>query len=241
MVFSDTSTKLGLIQHCEVKVFGDDGYGMISGNTNRLYQFTARLNRAQDRLVYLAITADGRWQYDDTNYTDYPIATTDLVSNQRDYPFSIEHLEIEKVLIKDSAGNWTVLLPIDQNDDHARSYIENNSGNVGMPRYYDKMANSIFFDVTPNYSSTGGIKVYFKRGASLFVYTDTTKAPGFASIFHGYLADHASTFYGLDKGMVNAKNWYTDLLTQEEAIVDFFSKRSLDEPKIIRARVTSSR
>lgn len=243
MVFSDTSTKLGLIQNCETKVFGDDGYGQISGNTNRLYQFTERLNRAQDRFVYLAMSADGRWQYDDTNNTDYPIATTALVSGQRDYTFALEHLEIEKVLILHAAtnGQWTLLHPFDQDDPSAQTYLENNTGNTGIPFRYDKKANSIFLDPVPNYSVSAGLKIYFKRGPNYFVYTDTTKVPGFASIFHDYLSLHASTNYAVDRNLANAANLNSLLEAKEASIIDFFARRNRDEQLTLSARSNNSR
>lgn len=229
-VFSDTSTKLGLLQICERKLFGDDGYGQITENTNRLYQFTERINRAQDRFCYLAMTADGRWQWDDDNYTDFAIATTSIVSGQNDYTLNVSHLGIEKVLIKDSGGTWQVITPLDQNDTDAKTYLENNSGNSGTPTKYDKRGNSLLLINTPNYNSSGGLKIYFRRGASYFVYIDTTKVPGFASIFHSYLANHASTYYALDRTMKKAKDWYADLLKEEEAIKEFFSTgRNKDE------------
>ena len=46
--------------------------------------------------------ADDRWQFDDTNHTDYPIATTNLVANQRTHVLSVSHLRITRVEIKTS-------------------------------------------------------------------------------------------------------------------------------------------
>jgi hypothetical protein len=227
MQFKDTSTKLGLIEDCEVKVFGDNSYGRISGDTDLLYQFTARINRAQDSFVYLAMTSDGRWQYDDTNYTDYGIATTNLVSGQRDYTFAVEHLEIEKVLIQDSSGNWIQLDTYDENDRDYKVYFEQSQS--GTPTKYNKRSNSIFFNYTPNYSATGGLKIYFKRGPSYFVYSDTTKVPGIPSIFHGYLSLHASAYYAIDRTLTNAKSLYGLLEKEEARIKDFYSGRNKDE------------
>lgn len=231
MVYNDTTNKLGIIQKCETTLFGDDGYGQITGNANRLYQFAERINRAQDRLVFLLMTADGRWQYDDTNYTDYGIATTNIVSGQKDYTFNVSHLEIEKVLIYQGASvtSYKLIDPIDQNDPDATGYLENISTNVGLPIRYDKRANSIFLDPTPNYNSTAGLKIYFKRGPSYFLYSDTTTVPGFASIFHGFLAIHASAHYALDRTMKNAGNLFELLAKEEKAIKEFYSQRNNDE------------
>lgn len=229
MQFSDTSTKTGILQGIEEKVFGDKGYARITGDSDLLYQFTNRVNRGLDRFYYLSMTADGRWQWDDNNYTDVAIATTNVVSGQRIYVFALDHLEIEKILIKDSTGTWKVLTPIDSSDNDEVAYIENNTGRTGLPTKYDKRGNVLYLDVTPNYNSTGGLKIYFRRGADYFVYTDTTKVPGFASVFHGYLVDFASAGYAIDRQMPIAKNLY-DLRNEKEAeITAYFSKRNRDE------------
>lgn len=239
MKFSDTSTKLGLIQDYEKKIGAS--YGDVSGDSEALYEATARINRAQDRFHYLAMSADGRWQFADDNDTELYIATANMVSNQRDYTFSLEHLEIEKVLIKDSGGTWALLDSIDQNDPEAKTYLENNSSNTGTPTKYDKRGSSLIFDKTPNYSLSNAIKVYFKKGPNYYVYTDTTKVPGFASIFHGYLSLHAATHHALEKGLSVAKNLFDLLQIEEQSIQAFYSKRNRDERPRLRVNIENTR
>lgn len=231
MQFNETLTKTGLIQLCEIKLFGDNGYGKISDDPSRMYQFTDRINRAYDRFVFLAMTADGRWQFDDQNYTTYNIATTDIVSGQREYEFALDHLEIEKVLIKLPDGTWKVIDPFDQDDPTANPYLENNTGRTGTPTRYDKRGATIYLDVTPNYNSDEGLKVYFKRGPSYFTYSDNTKVPGFASIFHPYLALHACANYAVDREMSVSKSLYLLLQEEEKAILAFYSDRNKDEKR----------
>lgn len=240
MVFSDTSTKLGLIQDCEQLLFGN--YGEISSNTNRLYDFTARLNRSLDKAVSKILSVDGRWQFDDSNYTDLPIGSTDLVSGQSDYTLSVAHLDIIKVLAKDSAGNLRVIVPIDENDPIGIRYLnETTTQEVGIPQFYDKKGSSIFLYPAPNYASSGGLVVHFQRGPSYFAYTDTTKTPGFASIFHRYVSLDAALDYAISKQLPQAANLATLVKDMEQEMQDFLSKRSKDEPKIIRTVIRSSR
>ncbi len=246
LVFSDTTNKLGLLQDCEMRLFGDNGYGQITSNPNRLLQFTARINRRQDRFVQLAISADGRWQYDDTNNTDYPEATTAIVSGQRDYPLDVSMMEIESISILGSANtsNYTQIYAIDVTDGSglSRSYIENNPSGGGMPCAYDKTANSIIFNVNPNYSAPLGIKVRFKRGTNYFISTNTTQVPGFPALFHDYLSAGASLDYAVDRNMTTQISTLgTVVLAKEDAILDFFSKRSKDEQKIIRSAYRTTR
>lgn len=244
MPFSDTTNNLGLIQDCEMKLFGDDGYGRISANATRLKQFTARINRRQDMLIQLALTSDGVWQYDDTNNTDYPEFTTDIVSGQRDYPLDVSMIEIDKVCVKNAATNgiFSVIPPMDIQDQNATTYIANNPTNVGIPWRYDKTANSIILDPTPNYSCSGGLKVIAHRGANYFVSTDTTKVPGFAGHLHEYLSAGAAFDYATDRGMDRkAAKLAARVAKLESDIVDFFSKRSRDQQKQIKPAYRSSR
>lgn len=246
MVFNDTLTKLGLLQDCEMALFGDNGYGQITSNPNRLLQFTARINRRQDRFVQLAISADGRWQYADTNNTNYAEATITMTSGQRDYPLDLSMIEIESVsiLTPGSTTMYSLIYPMDVEDRNALSlaYIENNTNNSGTPIAYDKTENSIVFNCTPNYTVAAGIKVRFKTIANYFISTDTTKVPGFASMFHDYLSRGASLDYAVDRNMTTQITTLSPIVqTKEDAILDFFSKRSRDEQKIIRPIIRSSR
>lgn len=235
MQFNDTSTKNGILQDIEVKVFGDEGYGKITGDTNLLLQFTNRVNRAFDRFVFLAMSADGRWQWDDNNYTDMSIGLTSLVSSQRTYTFSLEHLEIEKVLVADSTGNWHVLTPIDETDPSEVEYLENNGTRTGIPTKYDKRGDTIFLDVTPNYSYSNGLKVFFKRGPSYFASTDTTKVPGFASIFHKYLSLYPAMEYAVDRTMSQAKSLFELVQQIEKDVKAYYSLRNKDEQPRLKA------
>lgn len=242
MVYSDTTTKLGLIQDCEQLIF--NAYGDISGNADRLYDFTARINRAYDKVSAKIMGADGRWQFDDTTYTDLPIGSTDLVSGQGDYKFDVEHLEITKLLIWDSRGNKTVLTPVGLDDPIARLMVEDTSTTGGIPEYYLKRGASIFLYPKPNYTTTNysGITVYYQRRPNYFAYTDTTaKSPGIPAIFHRYLSLEASRDWAVSKLMPVKNDWLLELRELNDSIVDFYSKRSKDEQKIIRPVLRSSR
>ena len=83
--FSDTSTFKGIIQEIEKEIGADRGY--ISGNTNRLKEWTAQVNLAWDTYVDIADEHSGTWNFDDSNFTDFPIIKTNIVASQRDYTF----------------------------------------------------------------------------------------------------------------------------------------------------------
>lgn len=236
--FSDTTTKNGLIQTCEITLF--DNYGDISSNSDRLYTFTRLLNEALNRVTSLILRYDGRWQFDDTNNTDLPIGTTNLVttvgSEQQDYAISVSHLKILSVEIKDASGGWHTLQPIDQTDLY-NTNITDFLSSPGLPQYYDKIGNSIFLYPKPlgtAVTSTAGLKVRYQRPPSYFTYTDTTKTPGFNSLYHVLVAMIACRDYALDKSLASANSLTERVKLLEESLGDSYAFRGGDEKPSIR-------
>lgn len=230
MTFNDVSGGQGLVQEIDFLVNTDATKFPIEDKTRII-------NRWYERIVGRILEADGRWQWDDTNYTDLPIATTNLVANQQDYSFAVAHLRITRMEVMDTSGKWCWLQPIDQNDARRRSLTE--FGNqLGVPCWYDKLSNSTFLYPRPNYSKNAGLKAYFQRTADLFTTTDTTKEPGFASIFHRILALGPALEYATANGLDGNKvKVLRDEVAQIEAdIKEFYSKKSKDEQLSLQTR-----
>ncbi len=245
IAFNDTTTKNGLIQVCEDEVFGN--YGDISSNTDRLYQFTRLINEGLNRVTALLLSVDGRWQFDDTNYTDLPIGKTNLVttlgSEQQDYAFAVSHLKILGVEVLDSTGNWVQLDPIDQRDIKSGT-ITDFMKTAGMPQYYDKVGNSILLYPKPaanQVTSTQGLKVRFQRPPSYFSYDDTIKTPGFNSLYHNLVALIASRDYAMSKTLQNARGLSDRVLLMETALLDTINNRSKDEQIQIRPIIRNTK
>lgn len=234
--FSDiSSSKAGLIQECESQVFGDNSYGRISGDSNLLATFTRYINEALNRVVNLIMTADARWQFDDTNNTDFPIATTDLVttlgSEQQDYAFDVTMLRILRIEVKDNTGAWHKLTPIDETDIYDQS-LTDFMNTPGLPTYYDKQGNSILLYPKPlatSVTSTAGLKVWFQRPPSYFTTTDTTKVPGFNSMYHRLVALIASRDYAMFKQLSVAKALDGMVQIGEDSLVENYALRNKDE------------
>jgi len=231
MEFSDTTTKDGIIQDCEFWLFAGN-YGQITGNANLLNTFTALSNRALDSVTTAVLEADDRWEFDDSTYTDYPIATTDLVSGQRDYVLSVSHLKVLRVEWKDSTGNWILGKPIDLEDiSVARDEFMFTSA---VPVYYDKLANSVFLYPSPNYNSTGGLRVYYQREPNYFASTDTTKKPGFASICHRLVPLKACYDYAVANNLTDKITVLRDEIAKRDLeLRKFYGRRNKDEILIL--------
>lgn len=206
--FSDASNYRGIIQMLE-KELGFNR-GDISGNSNKLKDFTADINFALDDFFALALTASGKWQLDDSNQTDYPIIKANLVSAQRDYIFTTDGtgnliLDIYKVAILPSATAtlYEEIKPIDQQSESGAEDLVAEQTSGGVPYQYDKTANGIFLDPRPNYNATNGLKVYINREASYFVSTDTTKKPGVPGLFHAYFYFKPALEYARRNNLTN--------------------------------------
>jgi hypothetical protein len=177
-------------------------------------------------------------QWDDTNHTDQPISTTDLVDSQEDYnvflaaPSALEDwLTIEEVAVKSNDDLWKNLRPIDKRNVY--NWTEFNKTD-GEPVYYDFNGTSLLLKPSSNYDKTDGLKIYFQRAPSYFSSTDTTKRPGFASIFHSYLSLSASYRWARDKGQPNSEVLKRDLAQMEIDIGTHYSKRSQYEIPVLK-------
>lgn len=246
LTYNDLTTYKGVIQLIEKET--KLGRGTISGDTDLLKEFTADVNSTLDDFTALAINSSGTWQWDDSNQTDYPIIKTNIVSGQRDYPFTVDGsnnliLDVFKVLILPSATStiYQEIYPVDQQSESSTG-IATENGVTGIPSEYDKTGNSIqFADVTPNYNATNGIKMLVNREASYFAYSDISKKAGIPGIFHEYLALKPALKYAGRNSLAN----YQDLLRRviefegdiarniTGSIERYFSSRSRDERDIL--------
>lgn len=237
MVFSDTTTKTGLIQDCEMLVFNE--YGKISGNANLLYNFTNLINRQYDKAVSIIIEKDGRWQYDDTSFGTRAVATTNLVSGQANYTLDASQLKLIMVRLKDQSGNWNLLVPFNITDPEAFYYVrEQNPAVTGDPHWYEKQGDQLILYPTPNYSQSASLELTVQRIPNYFSHTDAAQTPGLAPIFHRILSIGAA----LDYAVVNSLAHKNDLaqLYQDERdrMIGFYSMRNRDEQKTLRAKIT---
>jgi len=199
------------------------------------------INLALDKVWDIILPNMGTWQLDDSNQTDYPIITTNLVSGQRDYSFVTDEqgnliLDIYKVMVADSNGAYSEIFPVDVQSQSDTSGFYDGQNKTGKPTRYDKTANGIFLDLIPSYNYTNGLKIYINREASYFTVSDTTKKPGFAGIYHEYLALRPSYMYAYRNGLTNVNILKQEMLEMEQAIKENYANRSKDEKPTLRVQ-----
>ena len=238
MQFSDSVTNGGIVEMARRLTNTDV-------NTYNINDLTADINAVYADYVSIILSSDTRWQWDDANFTTFPIATTDIVNNQRDYQFNTSFLKILKVLAQpQTPGDFIELEEIDLQDDisnlEAWSMNVDSTSNIGQPAYFDLLGDSIRLQPRPNYSSTGGLKVYFQRYESIFIPTDTTKEPGFPHPFHRGLAFGAAHLFALSHNLPQTDRLQQEDLNCREAMKEYFSERNKAErPRITAMRVNS--
>lgn len=236
--FSDTTNKAGIVQTI-------DFWTKANLVSYTIEERTRDINLALDKVFSFIFPASGRWQFDDSNHTDYPTITTDIVSGQRDYTFTTDEqgnliLDVYKVMRKNSDGIYEEIYPVDTESDEGMQSFYDGQGITGIPNSYNKTANGITFDVLPDYNSTEGLKIFINREGSYFTKTDTTKKPGFAGLFHEYLALEPSYKYACVNQLKNKEEIYREMLRFEQAIKQHYRDRSRDEQPFISGIDTCS-
>ena len=182
MVFSSTSDKAGIVEDID----------FLLGTDSTSYALTDKarnVNRWYYRVGTWIWNATRRWEFDDSNLTTHPIATTTLVADQQDYSLPTTALKLIGVSVKNSSGDFYKLLPFDQSDTTLdRAEFMDTSG---LPQYYDLVGDAIFLYPAPASGSvtlSAGLKIYFLREFDAFASTDTTQEPGFSENFHRLLS-----------------------------------------------------
>lgn len=230
-----------MIQDCEVLLNFPDGG--ISGDATLLKQFTSLINNSYLKVVAYALGLDPKWQWDDPNYTDLPIATCTMVSGQEDYilPGSTTSadastlMKITKVTVLDNSGKEVVLDPTDESEARLNSIYTVG----GIPSKYRLIGNTIKLFPKPLSGSvtlTNGLKAYFQRSPEPFTSSDTTKQPGLPEPFHRMITLEASMDYAGSRGLPNM-DYLQGKLTELKTILDGFYGRNWDSTPRLKTRV----
>lgn len=239
-MYNDVTNKSGLIQSCEEWLFGGD-YGAISGNANLLLRFTSALNYGVDITGLKILEVDNKWQYDDSNYTDFPEATTNLTNGQQTYTMDTDFMKIAGVECLDSSGNWFNLKPLDEEEIRQKGFsLSEYFETDGQPLFYDVKGNSIVLYPAPatgNVTMTNGLKVIYQRNNSYFVSTDTTKTVGVPTPFYDLPVLYACQKYAKQNSMTaKARELDAEVQKREKDLENYYHKRWKEVKQIIKPK-----
>lgn len=193
MVFNDTTNKNGCIQFIEsLCKLGDGG---ITNDTTLFKQITSYFNQADKKVAIALLRSDRNWKWDNSNYTDFPIATINLVASQRDYtlPASTSggnfstNWRINKVeILNGSTYNEIELMNPDENEE---------TTTTTAPTKYNLIGGSIRLKELPTSNVTNGLRITFQRSGGEFTTASTTTQPGYIDAYHDLPCyDTASTY-----------------------------------------------
>ena len=156
-----------------------------------------RINSIYERIIGKLISIGNRdCDFDDSNYSTFPIGVYTMVEGQEDYSIDTTHLIVLKLEVQGSDGIWHELER--RNLDNIGMPLEEFEKTKGFPNSYLRSGSSYILKPAPSASYvtlTAGLRVYFQRSASVFADLTTTKSPGFASPYHMILCYEAAIPY----------------------------------------------
>ena len=169
--------------------------------------------------------AYGGWVYDDSNNTDFPEATTALVSGQQDYAVPTDTSLIQGFAIKQTDGTWYRLFPLTleriEDIQAEPEFMKTNS----TPRYYRISSGQVKLYPTPNYSQSASLKVFYTRDISGFITSDTTKTPGFDIQYHEAVPTYMALQYARINTLPSAKSLEEQWQRYEVRIKNDYSRK----------------
>lgn len=202
MVFRNTTNEFDSATHlCDFLL------GLTEGETTQ-YSLNARARSANLWKYRVAVwfwKASDMWQFDDSEYTTYPEATTTLVNSQNDYTLPATALTIERVEVRDANATetWHKLDPIDEKD--VSGGLLDFHDIDGLPKYYRLIGRSVWLYPAPDngvsVTLSAGLRIYFKREISEFTDLTTTTEIGFGEPWDRTIAYGMAYDFAVPRGM----------------------------------------
>jgi hypothetical protein len=246
MVFSDTTNKNGMIQYVEsLCKLGDGG---ITSDATLFKQITSYFNQACKKVEIALLRVDKNWHWDDFNYTDFPIATIDLVTGQRDYTLPASTSggnastlwKINRVRILGNDGLFYDIKPLQADTD------ESNAGTdyQGAPLWYRLVGNSIRLSPIPKttfITLTGGLEITFQRSGVDFTTASTTEQPGFTDAYHDLPCYDTASSYLMPINTQLAITYSTIFNQRVDLLQNDWANKNDDAPKSMYPKRINSR
>ena len=224
MQFNDTTNSTGLVQDVTFWTGADT-------NEYTLVDRVRNINAWYHKIVTMILQSQDEWDFDDSNHTDFPILTTDLVASQQDYklPTSIKMLKIKRLEISYDGTNWYKGEPFDLSERGSSVATNNLSDFTSSEPYYDLQNNSVFLYPIPDTNITSGLKMWIQREIDEFTSADTTQEPGFDEPFHRMLSIGASYDWCLANGRGDKATALGELLVDYETrLRDYYGSKQRD-------------
>lgn len=172
-------------------------------------QMLVDINVWYQHVAMVILRSQDDWDFDDSNNTNFPILTSDLVTNQQDYSLPIGCIKVKRLEIAYDGITPYKAEPIDINmvSKGTSQTLIQQWASTNRP-YYDLMASSLFLYPIPiqNTSNNTGIKIWIERGITEFTSGDLstgTAVPGFDVIFHQIIAYGTAHERAIAKGLSN--------------------------------------
>lgn len=245
MQFSDTTNKNGIIQRCEDYTgIGDTN---ISGDSTTLKKFTANVNEGLYEIVLEIMKSQDEFDWDDVNYSDYPIGTASLTTN-RDYtlPASLGFLRLKRLDITWDGTTWYQAKPIDSGQmRHPLGNADHEDANYALEApMYDPKSNGFWLypRATQAQVDAGAkFRIEFEREFNEFDSSDTTQEPPIDRPFHDLVAIAASLKWAVMKDQVRAQNLSTLYQTGIEKLKTYYGRRNTDAQLLFDPQIPNYR
>ena len=216
-----------------------------------------QINNALEELVGKIVSADGTWQFDDTNYTNEPVGTGTLVEGQQRYHITSEYLDIAMIEILNQNGTkYQKIFPLDYTqlgDLSPEDFFGTDSAGSpvkGQVLYYDKLGDQLYLYRSPaatNHTLAAGIRIWFKRTINLYTMTDNTtmtaghasREPGIPSPYHTLLCFMAAIPFCIKYHKDRVPLYQAKVTEMTKALLDFYGRREKDVQKVATMRKES--
>lgn len=190
------------------------------------------LNQWYSIVNFEILRSQDEWDFDDSNNTDFPILTTNIVANQQDYSLPTNALEIKRVEVTYDGVNWKKVEPLDISERQISTATNAIADFSASSPYYDPQYGSIFLYPIPTANVTGGLKVWVSRRVTAITSSDVstgTLVIGFEPLFHDILAYGTAHEYCKSKDLFEkADRLKIDVSEKLANLRSFYSRREKD-------------
>ena len=216
-----TNTKLKIREITNTSVNDYSDVSLVRDLNSEIAVEQTRINHAREVLGF-----------DDSFYTDLPIATITLEANVNKYKITDDEDSNEVFTIHKVA----VLVDGEYRDVPRHTISEGSqdvltsSKSAAVPSSYYEVGQSIIFSETP---TTGGtFKVWFDRSVSQVTTSDTTKELPLPSAYHNLVCYRTAFNYAVDKGLKNVGN-IQNRIQMEEKITETYEENQRDDEQTL--------